>query len=73
MGRFRYSRIGQNIIAFPKNRHRFAYDCYKRDKNSEPVYDKSNDISHSVCTFDEFAEMMKNGEIRWNELYFVQQ
>ena len=37
------------------------------------IQDKSNDISHPVCTFDEFVKMMKNGEIRWNELYFVQQ
>ena len=35
------------------------------------VQDDSNDTVHSDCSLDEFVRMLTEGNIKWNELYFV--
>lgn len=34
--------------------------------------DKSNDIIHSAIKFNDFIEKLIAGDIRWNELYFIE-
>ncbi|MBQ7783669.1 MAG: hypothetical protein IJ368_06835 [Oscillospiraceae bacterium] len=36
------------------------------------IQDKSNDTVHSVCKIDEFMNALTDGNIRWNELYFIE-
>jgi len=36
------------------------------------IEDQSNDIVHSVCKIDEFMNDLTDGNIRWNELYFIE-
>lgn len=35
------------------------------------VEDKSNDIMHPSCRLDDFIKALKEGTVKWNELYFV--
>lgn len=35
------------------------------------IQDKSDDISHSVCSLKEYIDALITGNIKWNELYFV--
>ena len=35
------------------------------------VEDFSNDTVHSDCSIDEFIQELTEGNIKWNELYFV--
>lgn len=37
------------------------------------IQDKSNDTVHSVCKIDEFMNELIEGNIRWNELYFIEE
>ena len=36
------------------------------------VEDASDDVVHSSCSLENFMQRLKEGEIRWNELYYVQ-
>lgn len=35
------------------------------------MQDRSDNISHPVCTLDEFMKYLAAGEVKWNELYFI--
>lgn len=35
------------------------------------VQDFSNDVVHSSCSLDDFIQALKDGNIKWNELYYV--
>ena len=35
------------------------------------VQDDSNDIVHPLCKLDDFVNYLKEGNIKWNELYYV--
>ena len=35
------------------------------------VQDVSDDTVHSDCSLDEFVRMLTEGNVKWNELYFV--
>ena len=35
------------------------------------VQDTLNDTSHPCCTLDDFMLRLKEGNIKWNELYYV--
>lgn len=35
------------------------------------IEDDSHDIVHPECSFDDFIQMLKEGSVRWNELYYV--
>ena len=35
------------------------------------IQDKSENVTHEECSLDEFMEMLRAGDVRWNELYMV--
>ena len=35
------------------------------------IQDRSNDIVHPACSLSEFVQALSDGNIKWNELYFV--
>ena len=35
------------------------------------VQDDSNDVVHPLCKLDDFVNNLKEGNIKWNELYYV--
>lgn len=35
------------------------------------IQDKSNNVVHSDCCLSEFIQALSEGNIRWNELYFI--
>ena len=35
------------------------------------IQDRSEDVSHKQCTLCEFMDLLTQGSIRWNELYFI--
>lgn len=35
------------------------------------MQDESNNISHPVCSVKEFMDHLTDGEVKWNELYFI--
>ena len=35
------------------------------------VQDSSNDTVHPDCSLDEFVQELTNGNIKWNEIYFI--
>ncbi|WP_295152932.1 hypothetical protein [uncultured Ruminococcus sp.] len=35
------------------------------------IQDRSENVTHEECTLDEFMEMLRAGDVRWNELYHI--
>ncbi len=35
------------------------------------IQDFSDDVVHPFCNLDDFMQALKNGTVRWNELYYV--
>lgn len=35
------------------------------------MQDESNNISHPICSAKEFIDYLMDGEIKWNEIYFI--
>ena len=35
------------------------------------IQDRSQNVTHDECTLDEFMDMLRAGDVRWNELYNI--